>query len=240
MAGTAHTGHTPPRTSPGRVPHPRGKDDSSTISVVSLLGRVLSLECHTGPAIIFLRGMLCNSPRQEEDTMRRSIVLCMVACLAFSTPIHAQEAPPDQRTPGVLSTMAPRTRAALLLELQARDAPRPESSLVTSAIRAASRLEHQPTTPARSGRRTQRVLGGVALLALSGFAILSAAAAGGDHPDQASSLFLFGIALGVAGGVMIARADSTSPINVRDGGRTVSDDDRLRERNRSTSRGVSR
>lgn len=152
--------------------------------------------------------------------MKRSMALCMVAYLAFSTPVHAQEPPADRRAPGASSTMAPRARAALLLELQAMDAPRPESSLVTSAIRAASRLEHQPTTRARSGRRMQRVFGGLALLALGGFAMLKGAAAGGDYPDEAAALFWFGIALGVAGGVMIARADSTSPINVRDGGRT--------------------
>ena len=163
----------------------------------------------------------CESRRStKEDEMRRSTALCMVAYLAFSTPVHAQEAPADRRTPGASSTMAPRTRAALLLELQTKDAPRPESSLVTSAIRAASRLEHQPTTSGRSGRRRQRVFGGLALLAFSGFAMLKSAAAGADYRDESTALFWFGIALGVAGGVMIARADSTSPINIRDGGRT--------------------
>lgn len=85
-----------------------------------------------------------------------------------------------------------------------------------------------------------RVFGGLALLTFSGLAMLYGAAAGADYPDQANALFWSGIALGVAGGVMIARADSTVPISVQDRSRTDGDEDRLRERKPSTARGVSR
>ena len=153
--------------------------------------------------------------------MRRSTALCMVACLAFSTPIHAQEAPADPGTPGASSTMAPRTRAALLLELQSEAAPRPASSLVISGNRAASRLELQPTVTPRRRRHKGRLFGGLAMLVMSPLLVLEAAAAAStDRGGAASALFFTGIGLGVAGGVMIARADSTSPIGAPDGGPT--------------------
>ena len=149
--------------------------------------------------------------------MRRSTALCMVACLAFSTPIHAQEAPAVRRTPVASSTMAPRARAALLLELQSAAAPRPASSLVASAARAASHLELQPTAPARSGRHKGRLYGGLAMLGLSPLLIFSAFFSGaGESAAVANVLFFGGIGLGVGGGVMIALADSSSPISVRD------------------------
>ena len=54
------------------------------------------------------------------------------------------------------------------------------------------------------------------MLFLSPLLVLFAVgAASGDAPE-ANWLFYGGIGVGVAGGIMIARADSTSPINVRD------------------------
>lgn len=149
--------------------------------------------------------------------MRRSTALCMVAYLAFSTPTYAQQGPTDQRTPAVSSTMVPRARAALLLELKSVAAPNPASSLVASATRAASRMEFQPTSAPRQGRNKGRLYGGLAMLCLSPLFLLAAAAHGADDPTAAGVLGWSGIALGVGGGIMMARADSTSPISVRDG-----------------------
>ena len=141
--------------------------------------------------------------------MRRSTALCVIACFAVTTPIHAQEAPADQRTPAASSTMTASTRAALLLELQSNATPRPASSLVASATRAASRLELQPTAAPRRGISRGR-RGGLVLLGVSGLLLASGAAT--NNPI----MFLTGLGVGAAGGVVIALTDSASPISVRD------------------------
>ena len=160
---------------------------------------------------------LCNGSRQEEDTMRRWTALWMIACLAASTPIHAQEAPADQGTSAASSTMAPRTRAAVLLELQSEAPPGPASSLVASATRAASRLELQPASAPRQGRDKNRLYVGLAMVCLSPVFFLMAALHGADYPTTTETFAWGGLLLGVGGGVMIALADSTSPIGVRTG-----------------------
>ena len=83
--------------------------------------------------------------------MRGTLALYMVACPGIQ---HTDSCPGGAR--GSENTRRVEHDGAacpgrMLLGLQAKDAPRPESSLVTSAIRAASRLENQPATPARSG-----------------------------------------------------------------------------------------
>ena len=54
------------------------------------------------------------------------------------------------------------------------------------------------------------------MLCLSPLFILAGAAHGGDDPTTAGIFGWAGILLGAGGGVMIALADSTSPIGVRD------------------------
>lgn len=149
--------------------------------------------------------------------MRRLTAVWMIACLAITTPVHAQEPPAEQGTSAASSTMAPHTRTALLLELQSEAAPRSASRLAAAAARAASRLEFQAAASPRQGRDKNRLYVGLAMVGLSSLLFFFAALHGADYPETTEVLGWGGIILGVGGGVMIALADSMSPIGVRDG-----------------------
>ena len=132
--------------------------------------------------------------------MRIATILFTIALLAATTPVRAQGVSLDQLA-------------------------RPDSSIVESGRRAALRLvELQPNATAQRGRRKGRLYGGLTMLGIgAGLLVVAVVGAGqvdyDDRTDAAETAFsvaaLSGFALMGAGGIMIALADSTSPVRVR-------------------------